>query len=198
MIDRMNQPKDSISPSTEYRPDIDGLRALAVMLVIGFHGFPATFPNGFIGVDIFFVISGFLISSVILNDLNHSQFSLVNFYAKRCLRIFPALLTLLIFVLALGYILLLPSQFSVLANHIQAGATFTSNFQLWRDSGYFDRNSELKPLLHLWSLAVEEQFYLIWPLILMMRKQRRALIWAILLGSLALDLSLTNHHQPFA
>ncbi len=149
-----------------YRPDIDGLRAVAVLSVVAFHAFPNLIASGFIGVDIFFVISGFLISSIIFSNLEHNSFSLIEFYRRRIKRIFPALLLVLISSLIVGWFILMSEEYRALSKHIVGGVTFLSNIILWRESGYFDTSSELKPLLHLWSLAVEEQFYIFWPLFL--------------------------------
>jgi peptidoglycan/LPS O-acetylase OafA/YrhL len=153
------------SLQSKYRPDIDGLRAIAVISVIVFHFFPNLIRGGFIGVDIFFVISGYLISNIIFCELEQKKFRFVDFYSKRIKRIFPALLLVLTFSIILGYFILLPNEYKQLGKHIFGGATFTSNFILWNESGYFDNAAETKLLLHLWSLAVEEQFYILWPLV---------------------------------
>jgi peptidoglycan/LPS O-acetylase OafA/YrhL len=153
-------------PSTQYRPDIDGLRALSVAFVVGYHFFPSTFKSGYVGVDVFFVISGFLITGNLIKNFENGKFSILDFYSRRINRIFPALLAVLIFVLIVGsYVLLFP-ELKQLGKHIAAGAGFASNFVLWQESGYFDASAKAKPLLHLWSLAIEEQFYLIWPVLL--------------------------------
>ena len=149
----------------KYRPDIDGLRAVAVLSVIGFHAFPRTIPGGYVGVDIFFVISGFLISTIIFRSLEENRFSYAEFYARRIRRIFPALILVLAACLICGWFGI-PNDYKQLGRHVAAGAGFVSNFALWKDSGYFDAAAEQKPLLHLWSLGVEEQFYIIWPLLL--------------------------------
>lgn len=149
-----------------YRPDIDGLRAIAVISVIIFHTFPRILKGGFVGVDIFFVISGYLISSIIISDLKTSNFSLKQFYIRRIKRIFPCLLLVLYATYIIGWITLFDFEYKQLSKHIIAGSTFTSNFTLLKESGYFDSTSETKPLLHLWSLAIEEQFYIIWPLLI--------------------------------
>jgi len=151
---------------SKYRADIDGLRALAVLSVVGYHAFPNWIMGGFIGVDIFFVISGFLISTIIFSSLEHDRFSFVEFYNRRIKRIFPALIIVLVSGYAIGWFNLLPNEFKQLGKHIAAGAGFSSNFILWNESGYFDNVAETKPLLHLWSLAIEEQFYIFWPLLL--------------------------------
>ena len=150
----------------KYRADIDGLRAIAVLSVVGFHAFPDWVFGGFIGVDIFFVISGFLISGIIFANLENSSFSYIEFYARRIKRIFPALILVLVLSFAFGWYVLLPDEFQQLVKHVAAGSGFISNFTLWDESGYFDNSADTKPLLHLWSLAIEEQFYILWPLLL--------------------------------
>ncbi|MCY7264379.1 acyltransferase family protein [Pseudomonas protegens] len=148
-----------------YRPDIDGLRAVAILSVLFFHAFPSKLRGGFVGVDIFFVISGFLISSIIFRSLERDSFSFSEFYAHRIRRIFPALLVVLLSCCVAGWFLLLPDDYRRLGKHVAAGSGFVQNFVLWGESGYFDTSSALKPLMHLWSLAIEEQFYLIYPVI---------------------------------
>ncbi len=149
-----------------YRPDIDGLRAVAVLSILSFHAFPSWMKGGFIGVDVFFVISGFLISTIIFEALDRGTFSFTAFYARRIRRIFPALILVLVVSYALGWFLLLVDEYKQLGKHIAAGTGFISNFVMWRETGYFDNSAETKPLLHLWSLGVEEQFYIVWPLLL--------------------------------
>lgn len=150
----------------KYRADIDGLRAVAVLSVVGFHAYPQWFRGGFIGVDIFFVISGYLISAIIFGNLQSGSFTYQEFYRRRVRRIFPALVVVLLTCLGVGWFGLLASDYEQLAQHTLGGASFVSNFVLWRESGYFDSNAAAKPLLHLWSLAIEEQFYILWPLLL--------------------------------
>lgn len=147
-----------------YRSDIDGLRAIAILSVVIFHAFPTFLPGGFVGVDIFFVISGFLITSILAKDAYSNQFSLPQFYARRIKRIFPALIAVLIFVYVYGWFNFLSDDYAVIGKHIAAGASFTSNFLSWSEVGYFDLAAVKKPLLHLWSLAIEEQFYIFWPM----------------------------------
>ncbi len=173
------------SPNS-YQPHVDGLRAVAVLSVVAFHSFPNHVTGGFVGVDIFFVISGFLISGIILNGLRQQTFSFADFYARRIRRIFPALIAVLAFTLALGYFFLFPSEFRNLGKHVLGGALFVANITLWRDTGYFDTSAELKPLLHLWSLGVEEQFYVLWPLFLIVCYKRRwNMVWITALICLA-------------
>jgi peptidoglycan/LPS O-acetylase OafA/YrhL len=165
-------------PSDRYRSDIDGLRAIAVMLVVNFHGFPEALPGGFIGVDIFFVISGFLITGIIARELSAGRFNLVTFYNRRIRRIFPALIVVLCTVLVLGWLWMLPGAYAALSRDVAASAAFAANIALLLQSGYFDIESAKKPLLHLWSLGIEEQFYLAWPLLLMLAARLRlGLMW---------------------
>jgi peptidoglycan/LPS O-acetylase OafA/YrhL len=150
----------------KYRPDIDGLRAIAILFVVGFHTFPNWIHGGFIGVDIFFVISGYLISTIIMGSLERNSFSFIDFYIRRINRIFPALLVVLIASFAFGWFVLLADEYKQLGKHIAGGAGFISNYLFWGESGYFDNAADTKPLLHLWSLGIEEQYYVIWPLLL--------------------------------
>ncbi|WP_246659892.1 acyltransferase family protein [Methylosinus sporium] len=151
------------SRGENYRSDIDGLRALAVILVVAFHAAPGRIHGGFIGVDIFFVISGFLITSIILSDISKNSFSIFVFYSRRIKRIFPAVLLVLFLCLLIAQFALISDEYVQLGKHVAGGAAFASNFILWSESGYFDNDSETKPLLHLWSLGIEEQFYILWP-----------------------------------
>ncbi len=163
---------EKIPHHSGYRPDVDGLRAIAVLAVVAFHVSPTTVTGGFVGVDVFFVISGFLISSILIKGLDAGTFSYTDFYIRRIRRIFPALIIVFLFVLLAGWLLLLPGEYTQLGKHVAAGSLFVSNFALWTEAGYFDTESAQKPLLHLWSLGVEEQFYIVWPLLL-------ALLWRI-------------------
>jgi peptidoglycan/LPS O-acetylase OafA/YrhL len=149
-----------------YRPDIDGLRAVAVAVVMAFHAFPSAVSGGFTGVDVFFVISGYLISGIILDAYADGRFTFANFYARRIRRIFPALIVVLAAVMAAGWFLLYADAYARVGRNAAASAGFAANFAFWRESSYFDVAADLKPLLHLWSLGVEEQFYLAWPLLL--------------------------------
>ena len=134
-----------------YRPDIDGLRAVAVALVLGFHAFPLAVPNGFVGVDIFFVISGFLITSIILTEARENRFSFADFYRRRAQRLFTALATVMLTTYAFGWLTLYAKEFEQLGKHIFKSTLFIANFAFWNESGYFDNAGEAKPLLHLWS-----------------------------------------------
>ncbi|BAU75298.1 acyltransferase family protein [Metapseudomonas furukawaii] len=162
----MNAASQSLSHSSlAYRPDVDGLRAVAIISVVLYHAFPFLLPGGFVGVDVFFVISGFLISSIIFKELEVGRFSFADFYRRRIRRIFPALILVLCVCYAIGWFTLMATDFKMLGKHLAGGMGFAQNIVLYREAGYFDTASELKPLLHLWSLGVEEQFYILFPVI---------------------------------
>lgn len=181
------------SLQARYRPDIDGLRAVAVLSVVVFHAFPDWMKGGFTGVDIFFVISGFLISTVVFENLDNGTFRFTDFYARRIRRIFPALIVVLCFCLLFGWFVLIAEELNQLGKHIAAGAGFVSNLVLWNEAGYFDHSSDTKPLLHLWSLGIEEQFYIFWPFIIWLAWRRSfnilTLIIMLALVSFALNIS---------
>lgn len=164
-----------------YRSDIDGLRALSIILVIIFHAFPHSLHGGFIGVDVFFVISGYLITSILLENMDQNKFSFIDFYARRIKRLYPCLLVVLVATLAYGWFVLFPLEFKQLSKHALASSLYINNFILYKESGYFDAASNLKPLLHLWSLSIEEQFYLIWPFMLYFLKKKKIPVGYILL-----------------
>ena len=181
----------------KYRSDIDGLRAVAVLGVVIYHAFPKLIPGGFIGVDIFFVISGYLISGILYKGHNAGNFSFAEFYARRIRRLFPALITMLVLTMAYGWLILLPDEFRQLGKHVAAGTLFIQNIVFWKESGYFDTAASLKPLLHLWSLAVEEQFYIFFPPILLLIWKRKwplaAIMGILLVVSLAGNLWASTH-----
>lgn len=195
-------PREEHHIHPKYRPDIDGLRAIAVLAVVGFHAFPRWMPGGFIGVDIFFVISGYLISTIIFGSLAGTGFSYREFYGRRIRRIFPALLTVLVPTLLFGWYVLLSDEFRQLGKHVLASAGFVVNLVLWNESGYFDTVAESKPLLHLWSLAVEEQFYILWPLLLGLawrlggNKGHRlgVWMWVVVVLSFLLNVAAVHRH----
>jgi peptidoglycan/LPS O-acetylase OafA/YrhL len=149
-----------------YRPDIDGLRAIAVLGVVIYHAFPKSIPGGFVGVDVFFVISGFLITSILMREMQIGQFSFIDFYARRARRIFPALVITCLLTTLLGWFLLVGDEYRQLGSELGFGAAFLANFNYYSSTGYFDRGEDSKYLLHLWSLAVEEQYYVFWPVLL--------------------------------
>ncbi|MEP4962754.1 MAG: acyltransferase family protein [Roseobacter sp.] len=168
---------------SKYRQDIQGLRAVAVGAIVIFHAFPAALPGGFVGVDIFFVISGFLITGIIYRDIERGSFSLAEFYRKRVRRIFPALFVMLAITLGVGYLLLSPEAYGELGRNTLSSVFFLSNVDFWQTSGYFDRAAEFRPLLHTWSLAVEEQFYIVFPIfvLVVMRLARNMLVGLLVL-----------------
>lgn len=149
-----------------YRPEIDGLRAISVLSVIFFHANFGIVNGGFIGVDVFFVISGYLITSILIDEIEKGNFSLINFYERRARRILPALFFILLCCIPFAWIWMLPSQLKDFSQSLIAVVFFVSNFLFWIEDGYFAPSAELKPLLHTWSLAVEEQYYLLFPLFL--------------------------------
>jgi peptidoglycan/LPS O-acetylase OafA/YrhL len=168
-----------------YRPDIDGLRGIAVLSVVLFHGGFSTFSGGYVGVDVFFVISGFLITNIILREFDQQQYSTIRFYERRIRRIFPALFTTLILTMSIGALLFIPSEFKNLAESAVAVTLFASNALFRKQSGYFDAPAENKPLLHTWSLAVEEQFYIAFPLVLIGIRRFLGARYVVCLGVLA-------------
>src|ERR1700731_4477337 len=171
-----------------YRADIDGLRAAAVALVVGFHAFPAVISGGFVGVDVFFVISGYLITGLILDRQATGRFSIKDFYVRRARRILPALGTVITATLVIGWFVLLPVAYEQLGLHALAGSLFFPNLIFWSEAGYFDFAAKAKPLLHLWSLGIEEQFYMIWPALLIAARRWRANTTLILCAFAALSL----------
>lgn len=152
-----------MSATLQYRPDIDGLRAVAVLGVLCYHVTPSALPGGFFGVDIFFVISGYLITQIVLRELSAGTFSFGAFYSRRIRRLFPALAIVVASVLGFGAFALFADEYERLGKHAASAIVFVLNFRLMDEAGYFDITSHAKPLLHLWSLSVEEQFYLVWP-----------------------------------
>lgn len=179
-----------------YRPDIDGLRAVAILSVLGYHAFPELLGGGFTGVDIFFVISGFLISCIISQSIDGGVFSCADFYVRRIKRIFPSLVLVLFVCLSIGWLRIFPYEFKQIGKHIAAGVGFVSNLTLWSESGYFDAGAIEKPLLHLWSLAIEEQFYIAWPLSLywLHRARWNPRIAIMVVGLLSFGINIKEYH----
>ena len=173
--------------TSAHRRDIDGLRGIAIIAVVAYHAFPAWLGGGFTGVDVFFVISGFLISSIIIESLKRDAFSFTDFYVRRVRRIFPALALMLVTVYGAGWIVLFPHEFRQLSEHIAYGAGFASNFLLLQESGYFDNEAITKPLLHLWSLGIEEQYYIVWPMMLWLGWK-----WRINLGAIVIVIATVS------
>lgn len=156
-----------VNHSLKYNPAIDGLRGVAITLVVLFHIWPEYFSFGYVGVDIFFVLSGYLITQIIYIKLETNTFSFKDFYRNRIRRIFPAMLIVVTATFAIGYLFMFPSELEQLGKHIKSSALFYQNFRLGGEVGYWDEASQLKPLLHFWSLSIEEQFYLLWPLVIL-------------------------------
>jgi peptidoglycan/LPS O-acetylase OafA/YrhL len=183
-----------------YRADIDGLRAIAVLSVVVFHTNPKLLPGGFLGVDIFFVISGFLITQLILSGLADGSFSFVRFYERRIRRLFPALFVVLLAVWVLGWALMLPADFAGLGKYALAGAAFGANILAYSEVGYFDIPAGSKPFLHLWSLGVEEQFYFVFPALFVWAYRAgavRAAFALIGIASFAASVALVDDHPSF-
>lgn len=185
-----------------YRRDIDGLRAIAVIAVVLFHFGVPGFTGGFVGVDVFFVISGYLITSIIWNQRQAGCFSFVDFWTRRARRILPALFVMILAVLAVGWFLLAPKDYEELGRSVRYQVMFVSNILFMRQDGYFDVASDLKPLLHTWSLAVEEQFYIVFPLLLTLLSSRlgywRLALFVLLLVSFGLSVWAVAHHPEKA
>jgi peptidoglycan/LPS O-acetylase OafA/YrhL len=150
----------------KYRPEIDGLRAIAILPVIFYHAGLQIFSGGYVGVDIFFVISGYLISSIILSEIETGKFSLINFYQRRARRILPALFCVILISTPFAWFILLPADLELFGNSAFSALTFWSNYIFYFEIDYFETSSKLKPLLHTWSLSIEEQFYIIYPILL--------------------------------
>jgi len=189
-----------IQPGLKYRPDIDGLRAVAVLAVVAYHAGIATVGGGYVGVDVFFVISGFLIGSIVLDEAREGRFSVRRFYERRIRRILPALVLVLLATFALATVHALPTELAQLGRSMLATLFFASNIYFWRHSDYFDAPAEMQPLLHTWSLAIEEQFYLFIPitLVLLVRHAPRQLNALAIAGTvlyLLLCIWATRHFQ---
>ncbi|KAA0676810.1 acyltransferase family protein [Roseomonas genomospecies 6] len=186
-----------------YRPDIDGLRAVSILVVLLFHAKFSLFSGGYIGVDVFFVISGYLIGSIILSDARRGTFSLATFYVRRIRRILPALFAALAVTAALSLTLLSPQELKSFSQNLAATALFSSNIVYYLKSGYFENAAEMNPLLHTWSLGVEQQFYIVFPLLLLALLHRGRSVWiAVLLAaaaaSFALGVFLVRDHPTAA
>lgn len=176
-----------------YRADIDGLRALAVIAVVIYHAFPTILPGGFIGVDVFFVISGYLITRIIIQELQNNHFSIRHFYVRRIRRIFPALIVTIIGTALIGMFILYQSEYITLGSHIIASAGFVSNILLYQQIDYFGELAITQPLLHLWSLGIEEQFYIVWPIVLMLASKRPRLIFPSIIVLLVASFFINIH-----
>lgn len=175
---------------------------MAVLGVVMFHAFPSSLPGGFVGVDVFFVISGYLIARIIHGGLLVGRFRFQDFYVRRIRRLFPALITLLLVCLGYGWLVLFNSESQQIGKHAAAATLFIQNFVFWSEHGYWDVASALKPLLHLWTLAVEEQFYIVFPVLLLLCRLKKVpivpVLWCLLMVSLAASLLVTPKHQEAA
>lgn len=161
-----------LSTSIRYRADIDGLRTVAVLSVLFFHIDHTWVPGGYTGVDIFFVISGFLITRIIATDIEKGRFSLRWFYVRRIRRILPVFYTVTLVTMLAGYVLLLPADLHAFLSSVRHAVLFAANIYFSKDQGYFDISADEKPMLHIWSLSIEEQYYFIWPLLLLLFMRR--------------------------
>ena len=201
----MNNSNTATVKKHYWRKDITGLRAVAVLPVLLYHAFPEIMPGGFFGVDIFFIISGYLIAGIIFRGLIDNNFSYCDFYVKRIKRILPNLVILLFVVCLFGWFVLTAYEYKSLGRHIYSSAAFYQNFRLLSDINYFDQAANVKPLLHLWSLAIEEQFYIVFPIICTLvwrifKRSSKAIgicVLVITLGSLILCLNTTDDNQRF-
>ena len=193
-----------MSKSINYQPHIDGLRAIAVLSVLVFHLDKSWLPGGFVGVDIFFVISGYLITSILTREIDQKRFSLKHFYTRRIKRILPVYFTVAASSLITGIIILAPSELIKVAESLLASVVFLSNYYFYFNVGYFGGQADLMPLIHMWSLAVEEQFYIFWPIVLTFLAAiasplwRIVFIWAIFLSSFVISLMLSSSHPDFS
>jgi peptidoglycan/LPS O-acetylase OafA/YrhL len=189
-----NSPAKSFAADAHYRPDVDGLRAVAVIPVILFHAGFGFISGGFVGVDVFFVISGFLITGILAREIAEGRYSILEFYRRRARRIFPALSAMALATLAVGYVILTPSEYVEIAKSAVSVSIFSSNFYFWKSVSYFHSGNEIRPLLHSWSLAVEEQYYLLFPLLLRVLNVRRqglvATLWVVAFLSFAIAAAL--------
>lgn len=192
-----------MAAKTDYRPDIDGLRAVAVLSVIFYHAGFKLFSGGYVGVDVFFVISGYLITKIILTEIRENNFTLTKFYERRIRRIYPAAFAVMAFVLLISAIIYSASDYINITKSIVSTTFFFSNILFWTESGYFETPSTLKPLLHTWSLSVEEQFYILFPLLLIIfssltKFRLRSSIAVIALISFAANIFFTFHYESVA
>ena len=177
----------------KYRPEIDGLRALAVIPVIMFHAGFGLFSGGFVGVDVFFVISGYLITTILIQDIDNNYFNIIDFYERRARRILPVLYVVVMSTLVASYFSLYPADIVSMAKSAVSIPFFSSNFFFWSERGYFETATELKPLIHTWSLAVEEQFYIIFPLLLILLRAYRKILYILITGAFILSLGASYY-----
>lgn len=196
------EPDATLVPGDRYRKEIDGLRAIALLPVILFHAGLERFSGGFVGVDVFFVISGYLITSIILSEQQAGTFTLIRFYERRARRILPALFVVMLACIPFAWLWMFPSDWEHFAKSLVAVSLFVSNISFWSESGYFDQAAQLKPLLHTWSLAVEEQYYVLFPLFLLLARRwgaRRMVASLVILATLSFTVAqLGSVYKPRA
>lgn len=184
----------------QFYPEIQGIRAISIIAVILFHFGVRALPGGYIGVDMFFVISGFLITKMIVGEVNHGTFSLVRFYKNRVVRLLPNLFLMIAATVVIAYFVLRPYDFFQYAKSLQFSAVYLTNMVFARHQGYFDMSRDVKPLLHTWSLSIEEQFYLIFPIFIILlfklKSHRITLLLVITLASLWVRFNYIQHHLP--
>ncbi len=185
--------------SLEYNKELDGLRGIAILLVLFFHLFPSLFSFGYVGVDIFFVLSGYLITGIIISKIESNTFSFLEFYRNRIRRIFPAMIIVLLVSMVAGYIFLFPKELELFSKHVKSSFLFYQNITLINEAGYWDEASTKKPLLHFWSLSIEEQFYLFCPFILMVFSKigKNWTVKLLILFLILFFVSLANFQDPF-
>ena len=187
-----------------YRPEIDGLRAVAVLSVIIFHAGVESMSGGFIGVDVFFVISGFLITRIVLKSIDNQSFSFSDFYARRLKRLLPAAIALIVITIAFGAFILSPNRYIELAKSGASSSLFMANIWFMKNSGYFDLSTQISPLVHMWSLSVEEQFYLFYPMLMIAANRLGGLkgiklfIFSTLVISFVFNLWMVSRSPNFA
>jgi len=190
MNTKINHNRQDHLTHPKYRPDIDGLRAVAVLSIVSFHAFPDLLKGGFVGVDIFFVISGFLISTIIFESLAKESFSFSEFYARRIKRIFPALIAMMAISYIIGWFTLFNFEYSELGKQMAAGAAYVPNIFFWLEVTNYWSGGENKLMLHLWSLGVEEQFYLLWPLLTFLAYKRKINLLLLVMGCSIISFAL--------
>lgn len=189
-----------MSKYIKYRSELDGLRGISIILVVLFHSFPSICPNGFMGVDIFFVISGYLITSILLATQDRPVKLILDFYCRRINRIFPSLLIIFATCLLCGYLVLSLDEFKDVAKSISYASLFSSNYLFYHQSGYFDNSPDLKPLLNTWSLSIEEQYYIFFPIFfVLLRNYKNLFLIFILIISFSINIiySLENPNADF-
>lgn len=192
-------PAFDLLPTMQYRPEIDGLRSFAILPVILFHAGFGWIPGGFLGVDVFFVISGYLITSILIKESTTASFSLLHFYERRARRILPALFFVLSFSTLAAWFILSPNALVQFAESLIASVSFVANIYFWLTTNYFNADTTLKPLVHIWSLGIEEQFYFLFPLLFILfwsKKKRLYILLSLCFILSVISADLTSHTDP--